>query len=104
MEKQGAMAASYQAGYRLAMITAGAGVLWIAAAVAPSATGYDFHPWQVAYSVMAACMVVGMLTTLIITEPKPNVAPGTLEREAHARTELNIRAIAAPGWTADMAV
>jgi PAT family beta-lactamase induction signal transducer AmpG len=88
VEKQGAMAASYQAGYRLAMITAGAGVLWIASAVAPSATGYDFHPWQVAYSVMAACMVIGMLTTLIITEPKPHVAPGTLEREAHARTEL----------------
>jgi PAT family beta-lactamase induction signal transducer AmpG len=88
VEKQGAMAASYQAGYRLAMITAGAGVLWIASAVTPSAIGYDFHPWQVAYSVMAACMVVGMLTTLIIREPKPHVASATLAREAHARTAL----------------
>ena len=34
---QGAMAATYQAGYRVAMILASAGVLWIAAAVDPSA-------------------------------------------------------------------
>jgi PAT family beta-lactamase induction signal transducer AmpG len=88
VQKQGAMAATYQAGYRIAMITAGAGVLWIAAAVAPAASGYDFHPWQVAYTVMAACMVIGMLTTLIITEPKARISAATLEREAHARTAL----------------
>lgn len=68
-EKQGAMAATYQAGYRLAMITAGAGALWIAAAVDPSEATYDFRPWQVAYTAMAALMAVGMLTTLIIREP-----------------------------------
>ena len=33
---QGAMAATYQAGYRMAMILASAGALWIAAAVDPS--------------------------------------------------------------------
>lgn len=68
-EKQGAMAATYQAGYRLAMITAGAGALWIAASVDPSEASYDFRPWQVAYTVMAALMAVGILTTLIIREP-----------------------------------
>jgi MFS transporter, PAT family, beta-lactamase induction signal transducer AmpG len=36
IEKQGAMAATYQAGYRIAMITAGAGALWIAAAFDPA--------------------------------------------------------------------
>jgi PAT family beta-lactamase induction signal transducer AmpG len=68
-EKQGAMAATYQAGYRIAMITAGAGALWIAAAFDPSEATYDFRPWQVAYTVMAALMAVGILATLTIREP-----------------------------------
>jgi PAT family beta-lactamase induction signal transducer AmpG len=84
-EKQGAMAATYQAGYRIAMITAGAGALWIAAAFDPSEATYDFRPWQVAYTAMAALMVVGMLTTLIIREPEHAVSRETGERERHAR-------------------
>lgn len=68
-EKQGAMAATYQAGYRIAMITAGAGALWIAAAFDPSEATYDFRPWQVAYTAMAALMAVGIVATLVIREP-----------------------------------
>ncbi len=75
VEKQGAMAATYQAGYRIAMITAGAGALWIAAAFDPSESTYDFRPWQVAYTVMAALMGIGILTTLIIREPEPSRMP-----------------------------
>ena len=60
VEMQGAMAATYQTGYRIAMITAGAGVLWIAASVDPSESTYDFRPWQVAYTVMACLMLIGM--------------------------------------------
>lgn len=71
MAKQGAMAATYQAGYRIAMITAGAGALWIAAAFDPSEATYDFHPWKVAYTVMALLMSVGLFTTLVIREPLP---------------------------------
>lgn len=74
-EKQGAMAATYQAGYRIAMITAGAGALWIAAAFDPSEATYDFHPWKVAYTVMALLMSIGMLTTLIIREPERSITP-----------------------------
>ncbi|MEK6734932.1 MAG: MFS transporter [Pseudomonadota bacterium] len=69
VELQGAMAATYQAGYRVAMIMASAGVLWIAAAVDPSASTYDHSPWRFAYLVMAASMAVGIITTLIIREP-----------------------------------
>jgi len=87
-EKQGAMAATYQAGYRIAMITAGAGVLWIAAAFDPSEASYDYHPWKVAYTVMALLMTVGMLTTLIIREPERRISRETGEREAHARERL----------------
>jgi len=95
-EKQGAMAATYQAGYRIAMITAGAGVLWIAASVDPSEATYDFRPWQVAYTAMAALMAVGILTTLIIREPEQKVSSETSAREAHARAKF--AAAGLRGW------
>jgi PAT family beta-lactamase induction signal transducer AmpG len=103
IEKQGAMAATYQAGYRIAMITAGAGALWIAAAFDPSEATYDFRPWQVAYTVMAALMVIGILTTLTIREPEKKVPPDTAEREAHAREKfaaagLSGRLLNAAAW------
>lgn len=66
---QGAMAAMYQAGYRGANLLASAGVLWIAAAFDPSAGSYEYLPWRIAYLVMAACMSVGIVTTLLIAEP-----------------------------------
>ncbi len=100
-EKQGAMAATYQAGYRIAMITAGAGALWIAAAFDPSEASYDFHPWQVAYTAMAALMAVGILTTLIIREPLRHISRETGEREAHARERFAAAGLA--GGALDMA-
>ena len=59
-EYQGAMAATYVFGYRLALLAAGAGAFYIA----------EFHSWQYAYLSMAALMSIGMLTTLIIQEPE----------------------------------
>ena len=70
-DRQAALAATYQTGYRLAMIWAGAGVLWLAARVQGDAQGYDYHAWKVAYVVMAASMLVGMLTVLFSREPNP---------------------------------
>ncbi len=67
---QAALAASYQTGYRLAMIWAGAGVLWIAAwAQGPQSTGYAHIAWQTAYLAMAASMLPGMLMVLGAPEP-----------------------------------
>jgi PAT family beta-lactamase induction signal transducer AmpG len=85
---QGAMAATYQAGYRLAMILASAGVLWIAAAVDPSETTYDYSPWRTAYLVMAASMAVGIITTLIIREPEVPVTRLISENEDHAKRAI----------------
>ncbi|MDM0007543.1 AmpG family muropeptide MFS transporter [Variovorax sp. J22G73] len=83
--KQAALAAAYQTGYRLAMIWAGAGVLWVAAwaEVAPAAasaavTGaaaYQNGAWKTAYLVMAASMAVGVLTVLLSPEPVRRVLP-----------------------------
>lgn len=68
---QAAMAATYMIGYRLAMIVAGAGVLWLAAWVDPDEATYQHAPWQFAYTVMAALMGIGILTTLLVGEPHP---------------------------------
>ena len=71
-DAQAALAASYQTGYRLAMIWAGAGVLWIAARVqGVDATGYDASAWRAAYLVMAASLLPGVLTVLASPEPRP---------------------------------
>ncbi|MBX3611685.1 MAG: MFS transporter [Hydrogenophaga sp.] len=70
VQRQGALAATYQTGYRLAMIWAGAGVLWIAArSELLGATGYQQVAWRTAYLVMAASMAVGVLTVLFSREP-----------------------------------
>ncbi|QXL83961.1 MFS transporter [Comamonas sp. NLF-1-9] len=71
-DRQAALAATYQTGYRLAMIWAGAGVLWIAArAEVAGAGGYQLGAWRAAYLVMAASMLVGTLTVLLSPEPAP---------------------------------
>jgi PAT family beta-lactamase induction signal transducer AmpG len=71
---QAALAASYQTGYRLAMIWAGAGVLWIAAwAQGDQASGYAQAAWKIAYLVMAASMLPGML--MVLGSPEPVAAP-----------------------------
>lgn len=71
-QHQAALSATYMAGYRLAMIWAGAGALWIAAAnEVPSADTYQYAAWRTAYFVMAASMLPGMLTVLFSKEPAP---------------------------------
>ncbi|MBP6720266.1 MAG: MFS transporter [Rhodoferax sp.] len=69
-DRQAALAAAYQTGYRLAMIWAGAGALWLAArAEVVGVAGYQQGAWQTAYLVMAASMSLGMLTVLFSPEP-----------------------------------
>ncbi|GGK80404.1 AmpG family muropeptide MFS transporter [Amphritea balenae] len=67
---QAAMAATYMAGYRIAMIVAGAGALAVAAWVAPTPEAYSSDAWKIAYLSMAALMGIGLLTSLIISEPE----------------------------------
>ncbi|QKD42382.1 MFS transporter [Alicycliphilus denitrificans] len=71
-DRQAALAATYQTGYRLAMIWAGAGVLWVAArAEVAGLAGYQAGAWAAAYLVMAASMLVGTATVLLSPEPTP---------------------------------
>lgn len=81
---QGAMAATYQGGYRIAKLTAAAGALYIAAGTT----------WPLAYLVMAGLMAVGMVTVLLVSEPEAQASGSAaareqrvvdfLERNAHA--------------------
>jgi PAT family beta-lactamase induction signal transducer AmpG len=79
---QGAMAATYVLGYRIALLAAGAGAFYIAAA----------HSWSMAYLVMAALMVVGISATLVIREPLHRMDQRT--RELEARLESHVGAAA----------
>ncbi|QKT04236.1 MFS transporter [Ectothiorhodospiraceae bacterium 2226] len=56
---QGAMAAAYTFGYRMAMMMAGAGALYL-----------SHVSWGFAYVAMALCMLVGVVTVLLIREPE----------------------------------
>ena len=68
-DHQAALAATYQTGYRLALIWSGAGVLWLAARAESGATAYDPSAWQFAYFCMALSIGVGVVTTLFSKEP-----------------------------------
>src|SRR5690554_6173759 len=56
---QGAMAAGYIFGYRLALLVAGAGAFYLA----------EYWSWAIAYQGMAAFMLIGVITTLAVKEP-----------------------------------
>lgn len=66
-DRQGAMAATYVFGYRVAILAAGAGALHIASSA----------DWTTAYAAMALLMGVGVLTTLTIREPEVLRDPST---------------------------
>lgn len=64
-EMQGVLAAAYQYGYRVAIAVGTAGAFFIA----------EFGSWAISYKAMAACMAVGVITTLLCSEPE-----GTIRR------------------------
>ena len=70
-EVQGAMAATYVLGYRLALLVAGAGAFYLA----------EFNSWSEAYYTMALLMSVGIITVLLVQEPERKITANTLQRE-----------------------
>jgi len=76
-EYQGAMAATYVLGYRIALLVAGAGAFYIA----------DYASWKVAYFVMAAAMSVGLVTTLCLKEPDHKHFDGRLSEDVAVKRQ-----------------
>ncbi len=74
-ENQGALAAMYQTGYRLGMIWAGAGALWLAQRAQDHLSGHQAsQAWQVSYLLMAASMGVGILATCLSHTPQESAS------------------------------
>jgi len=89
-EYQGAMSASYIFGYRIALLAAGAGALYLA----------EFFSWVVSYQMMAALVSVGIITVLLIREPDHramDAARGTEQRV----TDFLVRSRGQPAWLRD---
>ncbi len=80
VQYQGAMAAMYVFGYRLALLMAGAGALYIA----------EYFDWSIAYQVMALAMLVGMFSTLLINEPEHQVSQSAQDVEKQLERSLKI--------------
>jgi PAT family beta-lactamase induction signal transducer AmpG len=81
-DKQGAMAAAYQGGYRVALVVGQAGVFWIA----------EEYSWHVGYLSMAVLMATCMLTTILVREPAGETSVAAELRERRAVEWLAARA------------
>ncbi|MEJ2742190.1 MAG: MFS transporter, partial [Gammaproteobacteria bacterium] len=68
-ELQAALSATYVAGYRVGMIAAGAGALFLAQWFGSTAADYRYDAWCLTYVIMACGMCVGVVTTLLCPEP-----------------------------------
>jgi PAT family beta-lactamase induction signal transducer AmpG len=79
--QQGPGAGAVQTGYRLAMLAAGAGALYMASAFG----------WFAAYALMAVLLLPGMLVFLLGPEPAVKVSAATAERERRAAEYLAAR-------------
>lgn len=67
---QAMMSSTYIAGYRIGMLIAGAGALFVADYYGSSMESYNYQAWTYAYITMAAAMLIGVATTLVISEPE----------------------------------
>lgn len=84
---QGAMAATYQMGYRFAILASYTGALYLA-------EGFD---WQSAYLAMAVLMSIGMLTILLRPEPVVQIDRATLAQEERVTAFID-RTPNLPSW------
>ncbi|MGB0459126.1 MAG: AmpG family muropeptide MFS transporter [Porticoccaceae bacterium] len=66
---QALMSSGYIAGYRIGMLIAGAGALYLASFLGSTSDHYNYQAWQSTYLFMAFTMLVGVFTTLCISEP-----------------------------------
>ncbi|MDA0273231.1 MAG: MFS transporter [Proteobacteria bacterium] len=85
-EYQGAMSAAYVFGYRLALLAAGAGALYLA----------EYFSWTITYIVMASLMLVGVVTVLLVAEPDRQSGSFPLELSAIGLRRWFTGAVAGP--------
>ena len=81
-QMQTVLASTYNAGYRIGMIVAGAGALFLAAKLGTAKGNYIYEAWKYTYLCMAAIMLIGVTTTLVVREPQVDRV-----RKAYKRTD-----------------
>lgn len=91
-EYQGAMSASYIFGYRVALLVAGAGALYLA----------EFFHWTAAYQAMALLMGVGMITVVLIHEPEHLSAMHRAAQTEQRVLDFLMRSRHRAGWVRDL--
>ena len=69
-DMQALLSSAYIAGYRVGMIVAGAGALYLASYWGSTKEVYVFGAWQQTYTAMAAAMGIGIVTNLLMAEPE----------------------------------
>lgn len=67
---QALMSSTYIAGYRIGMLASGAGALVLASYFGSTKESYLYSAWHWTYLCMAVFMLVGVFTTLIVSEPE----------------------------------
>jgi PAT family beta-lactamase induction signal transducer AmpG len=87
-EYQGAMSATYIFGYRVALLAAGAGALYLA----------SYFSWTVAYQVMALLTLVGIITVTLIAEPirERDSLLATVETKGQSRAKAVFNSVINP--------
>lgn len=70
---QATLSATYIAGYRIGMVVAGAGSLFLAEMFGSKMGSYSYEAWRNTYLIMAMCMGVGVATTFFRPEPKVEI-------------------------------
>jgi PAT family beta-lactamase induction signal transducer AmpG len=66
---QAFLSSTYIAGYRVAMLAATAGAFFIADWLGTTEDNYVYSAWAWTYTIMASLMLVGVITTLMVSEP-----------------------------------
>ena len=87
-QMQTVLASTYNAGYRIGMIVAGAGALFLAASLGTAKGNYIYDAWKYTYLTMAAVMLVGIITTLVVREPQVNRVYKDYKRRDYYRLVL----------------
>jgi PAT family beta-lactamase induction signal transducer AmpG len=72
-DMQSMLSATYIAGYRIGMLVAGAGGLFLASYFGSTKEFYNVSAWSNTYLIMSLVMMIGVITTLVIKEPKSTI-------------------------------
>ena len=82
-DMQAIVSSGYMAGYRLGMIVAGAGALYLASYFGTTKEDYVYESWKYTYQIMSLFMLVGISATFLISEPIKREKESSYEPKAY---------------------